>query len=101
MEHHGPNVEASLVTLEGKGQRICVYVCREHGDGEVVRGYSPAPERFVSAKRFPCPSQMAGLAALLVVEKEEQKEHSGRRDTCASAYNQTLAVSTQSILYKT
>lgn len=64
---------------------ICVYVWGERGDGEGVGGYSPAPKRFVSAKRFPCPSQMAGHAPPLVVEKEELKEQSGRGDTCVSA----------------
>lgn len=88
MEHYGTNTDASLVTMEGKGQRvfvcvfICVYVCGEHGDREEVGGCSPAPKRFVSAKRFPCPSQMAGHAPTLAVEKEEQKEHRGRRHTC-------------------
>lgn len=52
--------------------------------GRRVGGYSPAPKRFVSAKRFPCPSQMAGHAPPLVVEKEEQKGHRGRRRTCLS-----------------
>lgn len=58
--------------MEGKGQRvfvcvfICVYVCGEHGDREEVGGCSPAPKRFVSAKRFPCPSQMAGHAPTLI-----------------------------------
>ncbi len=63
---------------------ICVYVCGEHGDGEVVGGYSPTPKRFVSAKRFSCPSQMAGHVPPLVVEIKEQKEHRGREDTCVS-----------------
>lgn len=68
-----PTQTLPLVTLEGRGT-----VCgEEHGDGEVVGGYSPAPKRFVSAKRFSCPSQMAGHAPPLVVEKEEQKEHRG------------------------
>lgn len=54
---------------------ICVYVCEEHRDGEEAGGCSPAPKRFVSAKRFSCPSQMAGHAPPLVAEEEEQKEH--------------------------
>lgn len=39
---------------------VCSSVCGEHGDGEVVGGYSPAPKWLVLAKRYPCPSQMAG-----------------------------------------
>ena len=87
-----PTQTLPLLPWRGEGQcvcmcvHLCVYVCGEHGDGEVVvGGCSPAPKRFVSAKRFPCPSQMAGHAPPLVVEKEEQKEHIGRGDTCVSA----------------
>ena len=54
---------------------VCVCVCAAHRDGEEAGGCSPAPKRFVSAKRFPCPSQMAGHAPPLVAEEEEQKEH--------------------------
>lgn len=90
MEHCGPNTDASLVTMEGEGQCVCmsVHVC-VCGESTGVRrregGCSPAPKRFVSAKRFPCPSQMAGHAPPLAAEEEEQKGHRGRRHTCLSA----------------
>lgn len=72
-----PTQTLPLLPWRERGQSVCM--CVERGDGEVVAvvvvvgGYSPAPKRFVSAKRFPCPSQMAGFAPPLVVEKEEQK----------------------------
>lgn len=97
MEHYGPNTDASLVTLEGEGQCVCmcvhlrVCVWRAKGDGEEVGGYSPAPKRFVSAKRFPCPSQMAGHAPPLAAEKEEQKRNTGqRRHLCVCLTNKLL-----------
>lgn len=96
MEHCGPNGDASPVTLEEEGQHICVFLCV---CGEVVGGHSRAPKRFVLAKRFPCPSQTAGLVPPLVVEEEEQKEHRGRGDTCTSASKYTPAVSTRFVLY--
>lgn len=76
--------------MEGGGGRrvweasasVCACVWRAWGNSEEAEGCSPAPERFVSAKRFPCPSQMAGHAPPLAGEKEEQKEHGGSGHTC-------------------
>lgn len=74
---------------EGQRARVCVHLCvcawRARGRGGGVGDCSPAPKRFVSAKRFPCPSQMAGHASPLAAEKEEQREHRRRSDTCVSA----------------
>lgn len=64
---------------------LCVSARRARGRGGGVGDCSPAPKRFVSAKRFPCPSQMAGHASPLAAEKEEQREHRRRSDTCVSA----------------
>lgn len=50
---------------------MCV---ESNGDGEVVGGYSLAPKRFVSAKRFPCPSQMAGYAPPAISGKRKTRE---------------------------
>lgn len=61
-------------------ERDGVFVCVEEEEEE--GGCGLAPKRFVSAKRFPCPSQMAGHAPPLAAEEEEQKKHGGRRHTC-------------------
>ena len=76
---------------------LSVCVCVVHGDGEVVGGCSLAPKRFVSAKRFPCPSQMAGHPSPLAVEKEEEKEHGGGRDTCVCVCVCVLNIQTNSV----
>lgn len=77
MEHCGPDVDAapSLQRREEGdgvfGKPVCACVWRTQGNSEEAEGCSPVPERFVSAKRFPCPSQMAGHAPPLAGEKEE------------------------------